>query len=256
MQAAAAAQPARPDVVVVLAQGTREVPARLAAEGMVFERAYSASPSVEGSHAALVAGRFPHAVSKETLARPFFAFHSLPPETDSNAVAEKLLDSAKIFVFTSGFGAEVDSPLEASARVPLAVRYPGVVKPGTKFDGLVSTVDILPSLLEWCGLAAPGDLHGRSFASGGRAESIFSEGNLGHFNEWRMMVRGFDKIAINMAGDVTHLYNLAEDPEEKHNEADARDNRLRKDELLALLEAWRRKTSDGRTGSGLKRRRD
>ncbi len=52
-----------------------------------------------------------------------------------------------------------------STNTPLMVRWPGVTKPGAVDEAhLVSTVDLLPTLLEMAGLDLPPGLDGRSFA--------------------------------------------------------------------------------------------
>jgi arylsulfatase A-like enzyme len=50
-------------------------------------------------------------------------------------------------------------------HVPLMIRWPGRISPGTQFDGPVQHVDMLPTLLDLCGIERP-DLafHGVSFA--------------------------------------------------------------------------------------------
>ena len=56
---------------------------------------------------------------------------------------------------------------EESIRVPLLVRGPGVKRGTTK--RLTSNVDLVPTILEWAGVAAPaGFLDGRSFATAAR----------------------------------------------------------------------------------------
>ncbi|MGH9719353.1 MAG: sulfatase family protein [Bryobacteraceae bacterium] len=52
---------------------------------------------------------------------------------------------------------------EASVRVPFLISWPGHVRPG-KRNELLEMVDILPSLLEMCGLPARASVQGRSFA--------------------------------------------------------------------------------------------
>jgi len=51
---------------------------------------------------------------------------------------------------------------EESIRVPLLVRYPPLVRPGTSVDRLALNVDLAPTLLELAGLEAPGAMQGRS----------------------------------------------------------------------------------------------
>ena len=51
---------------------------------------------------------------------------------------------------------------EHSVRLPLLVRYPGRVRPSRR-EELVEMVDVMPSLLEWCGVPIPVNCQGRSF---------------------------------------------------------------------------------------------
>jgi arylsulfatase A-like enzyme len=51
---------------------------------------------------------------------------------------------------------------EESIRVPLLVRYPPLVRPGTSVDRLVLNVDLAPTLLELVGVEAPDAMQGRS----------------------------------------------------------------------------------------------
>lgn len=51
---------------------------------------------------------------------------------------------------------------EPSIRVPLVVRYPRLVKPGSLCDRMVLNIDIAPTVLELAGLQVPSHMHGRS----------------------------------------------------------------------------------------------
>ncbi len=51
---------------------------------------------------------------------------------------------------------------EESMRMPLMIRWPGKIKPGTVYSELVQNIDYASTLLEACGVEAPGDLHGTS----------------------------------------------------------------------------------------------
>ncbi len=60
---------------------------------------------------------------------------------------------------------------ESGVRVPFLVRWPGVTRAGQVSERFVSTVDILPTILDAAGLKAPHRLHGmslRAAVSGGR----------------------------------------------------------------------------------------
>jgi arylsulfatase A-like enzyme len=51
---------------------------------------------------------------------------------------------------------------EQSLRTPLVVRWPGVIRPGSVEQRIVSNVDFAQTFLEAAGVAAPGDMQGRS----------------------------------------------------------------------------------------------
>jgi len=162
-----------------------------------------------------------------------------------------------IVVFTSDHGQQLgshgldddDIAYEESVRVPLAIRYPRVLHPGPS-DLLVSQVDIVPTLLGLCGVAAPDSVQGRDLSEllrgekSDRPESIYSEGRIGQTDEWRMLVLGSDKLVMNAQGEVTHLFNLAEDPYELTNRAHEPGMQLKRDQLVALLRLSMRKVGD------------
>lgn len=50
---------------------------------------------------------------------------------------------------------------EAGIRIPFIVRWPGVSKP-MRSSAMVSTIDILPTILDATGVAPPGRMHGKS----------------------------------------------------------------------------------------------
>jgi arylsulfatase A-like enzyme len=49
---------------------------------------------------------------------------------------------------------------ETGLRVPLIVRWPGKIAPGTVRCELVSLMDLAPTMLKMCGLPVPGHMHG------------------------------------------------------------------------------------------------
>ncbi len=51
---------------------------------------------------------------------------------------------------------------EESVRVPLLVRYPPLIKPGTTCDRLTANVDLAPTILELAGVSPAVPMHGRS----------------------------------------------------------------------------------------------
>jgi arylsulfatase A-like enzyme len=173
-----------------------------------------------------------------------------------------------IVLFTSYHGEQFgshgewgdDSVFEESIRIPLAIRYPGAIQPGTRSEILVSQVDLVPTLLAWCGVPVPETVQGRDLSLmmtgkvADRPDSIYAQGRRGQKDEWRMVVQGYDKLVADLEGNVTHLYNLADDPLELTNLANASAQQLKRDALLALMRVWMRKLGDGVDASGLKKR--
>lgn len=90
-----------------------------------------------------------------------------------NALAEqgRLDDTLIIFTSDNGYllgehGRFNDKRLayEESIRVPLVMRYPPLIRPGTKIDALTLNVDVAPTLLEVAGAAPVTAMHGSSLA--------------------------------------------------------------------------------------------
>jgi len=54
---------------------------------------------------------------------------------------------------------------EPSIRVPLLVRYPALVQPGTVISQMALNIDVAPSVLDICGAPPLKDVHGMSFKS-------------------------------------------------------------------------------------------
>ncbi len=173
-----------------------------------------------------------------------------------------------IVVFTAHHGEQFgshgefgdDTVFEESIRIPLVIRYPGVIGPGARSETLVSQVDLMPTLLRWCGASVPQAVQGRDLSSimagqtADRPDSVYAQGRRAQKDEWRMLVHGYDKLVADMEGSVTHLYNLADDPYEMANLATASALQLKRDAMLALMRVWMRKLGDGVDASGLKKR--
>ena len=71
---------------------------------------------------------------------------------------------------------------EDSVRIPLLVSWPGRIRPGVYSD-LVETVDVLPTVLDLCGLPVPDHVQGRSFAPLVAGERSLYEPRAAQFSE-------------------------------------------------------------------------
>jgi arylsulfatase A-like enzyme len=94
-------------------------------------------------------------------------------------------------------------------HVPLVVRWPGRIAPGSEYPGLISHVDLAPTLLATAGLAAPKKMQGRSFLAqllGSREavrSHVFSERNWhDNFDPIRSVRTGRYKLIFNAARRV------------------------------------------------------
>jgi len=145
-------------------------------------------------------------------------------------------------------GAEV--PFEESVRVPLAIRYPSRLKPETR--DLASQIDIMPTLLTLCGMEIPEGVQGQDLFGKMPPEVAFAEGQLGEPDEWRMLVRGYDKLIATPRAEVTHLFNLAEDPLEMTNLVHDPAQKLKLASMKAQLLVEMKRLGDGMDPSGLR----
>jgi len=121
---------------------------------------------------------------------------------------------------------------DPSLRIPLIVRYPGLAK-GKVVAQQALTIDVAPSLLELCGAPPLKNIHGRSWAKLARSgdpawrKSWFYEYNYEKQFPYTPNVRAVRtdgwKYIHYPHGDGTpdrhmaELYNLKNDPDERHN---------------------------------------
>lgn len=201
--------------------------------------------------------------------------------TDGLAAAG--LDDDTFLLFTTDHGLAFPRAkgccLDAGIEAALIARYPGVFDGGTRYDELLSNVDILPTILDLIGRDVPDAVHGRSFLplATDRAyrprEHVFAQMTWHErYNPMRTIrtrdhkyIRNFWHLpAIHMTNDVfvsragrevreeyhaspratEELYDLAEDPCEEENRADEAAYEDIKTTLDDRLLAWMRRTDD------------
>jgi hypothetical protein len=216
------------------------IPSEFARQAAVFSRAYTCCPNRDQAQWALEHGRFPHAARAED-----------PSLWDYFERADP--DTADVIVITAHSADAKDSWREHSVHVPMAIRWPGKIAPRMANE-LCSHADVFPSLLALAGIAAPEGLHGRDLR-GAVPDSIYIEGGLDTRDEWRALVRGFDKLIWNFNDEVLGLYHVMDDPNEQHDLRDEREGRLMRDSLWALAKQWMDRVEDGRDEHGLRTRR-
>ncbi len=143
---------------------------------------------------------------------------------------------------------------EGGIRVPLFVRWPGVVKPGSRCDEPVITVDFYPTLLEMAAAQRPARqaLDGQSIlpllrgAGGLQREAIFWHFPAylqGSGGTWRTtpagaVRKGNWKLIEFFEDGRVELYNIVRDISEKNNLAEEMPEKAK--ELHKLLRNWRK----------------
>ena len=156
---------------------------------------------------------------------------------------------------------------DAGFRTPVVLRLPGAIAPGRDARSLVSTTDLVPTILDYAGVPAPPGLPGRSlrpvaegggplarpylFGSAAHLRRTDRPANLTRFDEF--LTRGHEVLprvdAFYLRSHDWHyvrfeaqgrevLFDLRSDPEERHDVAAAHPERAAR--FRAEIEDWRR----------------
>lgn len=152
---------------------------------------------------------------------------------------EALVDTDQLentlLIFTSDHGEMLGSHgflrkgsafYEELVNVPLLVRPPGGLAAGHRTRQLVSQVDLVPTIVGWCGGDPPAGLHGtdiRTLSEGGNdpvRQGLAMEFHSSNWGEPPTPMRGWrtdDRKYIETVGGDDELYNLSDDPLETRN---------------------------------------
>ncbi len=118
---------------------------------------------------------------------------------------------------------------EQSLRMPLLVRYPKKIKPGSVNKDLVMNVDFAPTFLDMAGVARPEDIQGESMKSilQGETPQDWRASVYYHYYEfpsWHMVKRHYGVrtqryklMHFYYDVDAWELYDLQKDPQELNN---------------------------------------
>jgi N-acetylglucosamine-6-sulfatase len=142
---------------------------------------------------------------------------------------------------------------EESIRVPLLMRLPGLIKPGTTIDAPALNVDIAPTILDLAGVAIPEDVQGRSLVPLLRGDSsnwrtsflseYFAEPQYGRIPSWQAVrTDRWKYIHYTELDGMDELYDLRSDPHELKNRIDDPSAKPALDEMKAELARLLRET--------------
>ncbi|MEM9986271.1 MAG: sulfatase-like hydrolase/transferase, partial [Bacteroidota bacterium] len=135
---------------------------------------------------------------------------------------------------------------EHSAKVPFMVVGPGI-EAGTQVDAPIYLQDVMASSLELAGAAKPAYVEFESVLSLAqqKADAVPREEIYGgYINYQRMIRRGQDKLIIFPAAEKILLFDLATDPEEQHDLAEAPENQEKVKQLFQDLIKMQKKMGD------------
>ena len=183
-----------------------------------------------------------------------------------NALKEAGISKNTIVVFTSDHGDMLGSqghklkqrPWEEAINIPLIVRYPRKIDGGQRRDWIVSSVDIMPTLLGLCGIPVPANVEGMDYSATFTGQSTKERDAAFLFNvhhgsgpgtDWRGIRTKEWIYAYHASGDWI-LYNLRKDPYQLKNLIDDPHSAATKKELHQQLEAMRKKVGESRPLKG------
>jgi arylsulfatase A-like enzyme len=139
---------------------------------------------------------------------------------------------------------------EASARVPMIYRGPGILS-GRTSDAVLDNATVMPTLLELAGLPVPAGVQGTSIArllrgdgNGPGVAYSYLRDTMVRQGDWKLIVSlegaGQGRPAARRRGGTatSELYNVAADPNEQLNLYGKPEAAAAQRALTALMEAW------------------
>lgn len=144
---------------------------------------------------------------------------------------------------------------DTSIRVPLLIRWPGAVKPGTEIAEMVTFLDLAPSILGMLGLAPPREakwqgldftplLRGREIAWRDALYAQYDLHNSGLAYLRMIRTRQWKLVRHYHANFMDELYNLEDDPAETRNLYGSSKHASVREQLQQRLSAWQKSIDD------------
>ncbi|MFO7870466.1 MAG: sulfatase-like hydrolase/transferase [Kiritimatiellia bacterium] len=134
--------------------------------------------------------------------------------------------------------------LDSCAHVPLLASWPGRIPAGRKKSELIELVDVAPSILDFCGIARPLSMQGRSFEPLVRdgeytpRTSAFIEWRDPFKKSWKTVRTDEFKYCVSNSG-TEYLFDLEKDPNELSSVlSDPEYGNTREDIRRELIRRW------------------
>ena len=178
----------------------------------------------------------------------------------NDALAEAGVADDTIVVFTSDHGDMLGSqghplkqrPWEESINIPFIVRYPSKIKKGQVRDWIVSSVDVMPTILGMCNAPVPSQVDGMDYSATFLGKSDKERDAAFLFNvhqgggpgtDWRGIRTKEWSYAHHYSGDWV-MYNLKKDPYQLDNLINNPEYDSQKKKLRGQLSAMRKELGE------------
>jgi arylsulfatase A-like enzyme len=156
--------------------------------------------------------------------------------TSDNGGAQSKGADSEFFGSNGPFRGHKGLIYEGGIRVPLIARWPGKIDPGTTTEHPSAFWDFLPTAAEIAGVDPPEDVDGISYLPTllglDQPEHEYLYWEFKADGTPMQAVRMGDWKAVKLGGEPIELYNLAEDPGERNDLAEANPNRVQRAEQI------------------------
>jgi arylsulfatase A-like enzyme len=164
------------------------------------------------------------------------------------------IDDQTLLIITSDHGEELfehgglghhrNKLYQELIHVPLVMVLPGREAAGKVIETPVSTIDLMPTILEIAGVLLPDDIPGKSLVPLLRGETMPPRPLFAEVNDFKSNTRAIIeypwKYLYNMGLDYGELYNIESDPREK-NDVNDQQPEIR-DGMRKSLDTWMEQT--------------
>lgn len=176
---------------------------------------------------------------------------------------DQLDDTVIIFASDNGFflgehrRGDKRLAYDEALRIPFLMRYPRLVRPGSRPMAMVLNIDVAPTILDLAGLEPPKEMQGRSFRPvlEGRTKGWRNAWLYEYFREgWLpgvptilgVRTERWKYVTYPDIQDLDELYDLQSDPHEMTNLAQDADHHDQLEEMKRELERLKRETGYSR----------
>ena len=174
-----------------------------------------------------------------------------------NTIVIYTTDHGDILASNGGLFDKGSMMVEETMRIPMAVRWPGRIKPGFKSSALVTNMDIVATVLDAAGAEMPPGLDGQSMLSLFESsdnekwrEELMCEHHGHAVDAFQRFLRWKNYKYVAHYNDIDELYDLDRDPFELRNRAEDPEMKDIRNEMRERLAKQMIKSGDNSCKAG------